>query len=106
MRTNEQQWIYIEPTREKMGAVASSHIAAEIRSRLQSQDKVRIIFAAAPSQSEMLHALGQEHGVDWTRVEAFHMDEYIGLSESAPQNFRLWLQREFFSQVPLGNIVL
>lgn len=106
MRTTEQQRIYIESTREEMGAVASSHIATEVRHRLQSQAKVRIIFAAAPSQSEMLHALAQEQDVDWTRVEAFHMDEYIGLSESAPQNFRLWLQREFFSRVPLGKVLL
>jgi glucosamine-6-phosphate deaminase len=106
MRTAERRRIYIEQTREKMGAVASSHIAAEIGHRLQLQDKVRIIFAAAPSQSEMLHALAQERGVDWTRVEAFHMDEYIGLSESAPQNFRIWLRREFFDRIPLGKIVL
>jgi glucosamine-6-phosphate deaminase len=106
MRTTKQQRIYIELTRDKMGAVASSHIAAEIRYRLQSQETVRIIFAAAPSQSEMLHALAREQGVEWTRVEAFHMDEYIGLPDSAPQNFRLWLQREFFSRVPLGKIVL
>lgn len=89
-----------------MGAVASSHIAAEIRHRLRLQEKVRIVFAAAPSQSEMLYTLAQEQGVDWTRVEAFHMDEYIGLPESAPQNFRHWLQREFFGRVSLGKIVL
>ena len=106
MRNTEEHRICIEPTREKMGTLASSHIAAEIRHRLQSQDRVRIIFAAAPSQSEMLHALAQERGVDWTRVEAFHMDEYIGLQENAPQNFRIWLQREFFSRVPLGKLVL
>lgn len=106
MRNTEQHRIYIQPTREKMGTLASSHIAAEIRHRLQLQEKVRIIFAAAPSQSEMLLALAQEQGVDWTRVEAFHMDEYIGLPDSAPQNFRFWLQREFFSRVPLGRVEL
>jgi glucosamine-6-phosphate deaminase len=106
MRQDEQLKIEIETSRKQMGAVAAAHIAAEIRHRLQHQERVRAVFAAAPSQSEMLHALAQEPNVDWQRVEAFHMDEYIGLPDNAEQNFRLWLRREFFDRVPLGRVSL
>ena len=72
-----------------MGERAASDVAAELRRRLATQPGVRMIFAAAPSQSEMLEALVAEPGIDWSRVTAFHMDEYLGLAENAPQRFGL-----------------
>lgn len=96
----------IFPTREGLGAAAAKDVAGAIRSRLLRQAFVRIIFAAAPSQSEMLHELALAEGIDWSRVEAFHMDEYIGLPVHAPQRFGNWLKREFFDKVPLGAITL
>lgn len=101
-----QQALYIEPSRVQMGELAAAHIAAEIRRRLAGQECVRMIFAAAPSQSEMLDALAKEPAIDWSRVEAFHMDEYIGLPDDAVQNFRNWLRRSFFDRVPLGRVFL
>ena len=65
-----------------------------------------MMFAAAPSQSETLHALATEPGIDWSRVTAFHMDEYLGLPPGAEQRFGNWLQREFFEAVPLGEVQL
>ena len=35
----------------------------------------------------MLERLRTAEGIDWTRVTAFHMDEYLGLSPDAPQRF-------------------
>ena len=102
----QEQRVHIEPSRERMGALAASHVASEIRSRLRSQDHVRIIFAAAPSQSELLDSLANESDLDWKRVEAFHMDEYIGLPEGASQSFRVWLRRHFFDRVSLGRVEL
>ncbi|HTD55673.1 MAG TPA: 6-phosphogluconolactonase, partial [Silvibacterium sp.] len=88
--------IHIAESRRTMGARAAADIAEEIRTLLQKQDGVRIIFAAAPSQSEMLAALCAEKDIDWSRVTAFHMDEYIGLPAGAPQRFGLWLRRAIF----------
>jgi hypothetical protein len=68
-----------------MGRQAASDVAAELRRRLATQDQVRMIFAAAPSQSPMLEALLREPGIDWGRVSAFHMDEYLGLPKT-PRN--------------------
>ena len=62
-----------------------------------------MILAAAPSQSEMLAALIQEPDIDWSRVTAFHMDEYIGLSANASQRFAHWLRRTFADHVPLAR---
>ncbi|RXH57864.1 Glucosamine-6-phosphate deaminase [Granulicella sibirica] len=77
-----------------------------MRARLSSQAKVRMIFAAAPSQSEMLAALVAAPEIEWGRVTAFHMDEYLGLAEYAPQRFGLWLRRNLFDRVTLGEVNL
>lgn len=102
----EQSAIHVCDSVAELGQLAAAHIAQEIRARLQSQPVIRMIFAAAPSQSAMLHALAKAENVDWTRVEAFHMDEYIGLPVRAPQLFGEWLNREFFSRVTLRGVYL
>ncbi len=94
--------IYVGSSRVAMGERAASDVAAELRRRLATQPGVRMIFAAAPSQSEMLEALVAEPGIDWSRVTAFHMDEYLGLAENAPQRFGLWLRRAIFDKLPFG----
>lgn len=86
----------------ELGERAAHDIAAALRSALRDQPHVRMIFAAAPSQSPMLASLLREPGIDWTRVAAFHMDEYLDLPASAPQRFGAWLKREFFLHVPLA----
>jgi glucosamine-6-phosphate deaminase len=89
-----------------MGQAAAADVGEELRRRLERQPNVRTIFAAAPSQSEMLAALCKEPGIDWARVTAFHMDEYIGLKPNAPQRFGLWLRRHLFDVVPFGAVRL
>ena len=89
-------------TRQDMGAAAAAEIAMELRRRLSSQPAVRMIFASAPSQSDVLGALVGADGIDWSRVTAFHMDEYIGLPKAAPQRFANWLDEYVFSKVPLA----
>src|SRR5215213_5888642 len=71
--------------RSTMGIAAARSVADHIRQELGVKDYINMIFAAAPSQNEMLAALIHEN-IDWTRIHAFHMDEYIGLPENAPQS--------------------
>lgn len=92
------------PTRQEMGAVAAEEIAAELRARLAVQDRVRMVFAAAPSQSDVLASLVAAEGVDWTRVVAFHMDEYIGLAPDDPARFGNWLGRYIFDLLPFAEV--
>ena len=90
---------YVYPTREEMGRAAAKDIAEKIRELMKTQPVVRMIFAAAPSQNEVLSALASED-VDFSRIDAFHMDEYIGLPSDAPQGFGSFLRERIFDKVP------
>ncbi len=94
----------ILPTRAEAGAAAAAHVTAILNSVLREQETARVIFACAPSQNEFLEALrsGSAGPIDWSRVTAFHMDEYIGLTESHPASFRNYLRNHFLSSVPVG----
>jgi glucosamine-6-phosphate deaminase len=96
--------VHVYPDRVAMGRAAAAAIAGDLRRRLARQSQVRMVFAAAPSQAEMLEALVSEPDIDWRRVTAFHMDEYIGLDAQAPQRFALWLQCHLFDRLPFGAV--
>jgi N-acetylglucosamine-6-phosphate deacetylase len=98
--------VHIAKSRSAMGARAAADIAREIRACLENQPGVRMVFAAAPSQREMLAGLREEKNIDWSRVTAFHMDEYLGLPAGAPQRFGLWLRRAIFDHLPFAAVHL
>jgi glucosamine-6-phosphate deaminase len=87
---------------ESLGKAAARDIAEAMTKTLASQPELRMIFASAPSQAETLRALAGQPGLDWGRVTAFHMDEYLGLDSGAPQRFGNWLREVLFSRVPIG----
>ena len=89
--------------RAQMGAAAARTTADIIRHLLASQPVVNMIFAAAPSQNEFLAALS-EQPIEWSRINAFHMDEYIGLNEDAPQSFARYLKEHLFDKTPFRSI--
>ena len=91
-------------TRGEMGSAAAKAAADALRSVLARQPAARMIFAAAPSQSDMLACLIKLDGIDWPRVSAFHMDEYIGLPAGAPERFAAWLDRNLFRHVPFSAV--
>jgi glucosamine-6-phosphate deaminase len=89
--------------RIQMGAAAARTTADIIRQLLTSQPVVNMIFAAAPSQNEFLAALS-EQPIEWSRINAFHMDEYIGLDEHSPQSFAFYLKEHLFDKIPFKSI--
>lgn len=91
-------------TRALMGSAAARDVADALRAALSQQDRVRMVFAAAPSQAQMLLALREAPGIDWSRVTAFHMDEYIGLPADAPQRFAQWLNDNLFDHLPFAEV--
>src|SRR5215467_15120939 len=97
---------FVGRSRVEMGQRAAEDVAAELQRKLGAQERVRMIFAAAPSQQEMLSALVSMPRIDWGRVTAFHMDEYLGLELGAPQRFGVWLRRAIFDRVPFGAVHL
>jgi glucosamine-6-phosphate deaminase len=90
--------------RASMGAAAAYMVADRIVQLLGEQEFVNIIFASAPSQNEFLAALVEQKDVDWTRINAFHMDEYIGLPENAPQKFGSFLKEKLFRHLPFHTV--
>jgi glucosamine-6-phosphate deaminase len=93
-------------SREELGRTAAREIAAAMRAHLRKQAGLRILFASAPSQESTLRALVQEPEIDWARVTAFHLDEYLGLPPDSPQRFGNWLKSVIFDRVPLGAVHL
>lgn len=83
-------------TRAELGAQAAADAAHYIARLLENRDEVNIIFASAPSQNEFLSDLCS-YDIAWQRVNAFHMDEYVGISERAPQAFGQFLRDRIFS---------
>ncbi|GAA2756632.1 6-phosphogluconolactonase [Actinopolymorpha rutila] len=98
--------VRVFPDRVSLGYAAAADVAAQLRERLSYQNSVRMVFAAAPSQQETLDALVAEVGIDWTRVTAFQMDDYIGLPQNAPQRFGQWLRQAIFDRVPFKEVHL
>lgn len=96
--------VQIYENRILLGADAARSVAEKLKSLLKKQDYVNIIFAAAPSQQEFLTFLHQEEGVEWNRINAYHMDEYIGLSDGAPQLFGNFLKERLFDKVSFHNV--
>lgn len=92
--------------RAAMGAAAAEHGAERLLGILAAQPRCRVIFAAAASQQDMFDALAGIDGVDWSRVDAFHLDEYVGLAQGDPRSFGAWLGDHIWSRVRPGRVEL
>ncbi len=88
----------IYPTKKELGEAAASHGAEEINRAIEQKGHAHIILATGASQFEMLEALVKKD-VDWSRVSAFHLDEYIGLSMEHPASFRKYLKERFIDKI-------
>lgn len=95
--------VNIYETRALMGAAAADAAAGKISELLASKEVVNIVFAAAPSQYEFLTEL-RSKPIDWSRINAFHMDEYVGVKKDAPQLFGNLLKEVIFDRVPMRNV--
>lgn len=84
--------------RPSLGKAAADQAATAIRDAIAARGQARIIAATAASQLEFLDALTNESGIDWTKVEAFHLDEYIGLPVTHPGSFRKMLMEQLVSK--------
>ena len=96
--------VHIYETRTEMGEAAAKDIKACILSLLKAKETINMIFAAAPSQNEVLASLATDSEIPWNRVNAFHMDEYIGLSADAPQGFGNFLREHLFGLADFKSV--
>ena len=90
--------------RTLMGEDAAKDIKNAIVTLLKEKEEINMIFAAAPSQNDMLKALISDKDIAWNRINAFHMDEYIGLSKDAPQGFGNFLKEHIFGLVDFKSV--
>jgi glucosamine-6-phosphate deaminase len=77
--------------RETMSRAAAHDAARALREALAARGVARIVAATGASQFAFLDALTAMPHLDWTRVEMFHLDEYVGLSIDHPASFRRYL---------------
>ena len=96
--------VQIYENRTLMGEAAARDIKAKIAELLTKKAEINMIFAAAPSQNDVLKALVEDKEIEWNRVNAYHMDEYIGLDKDAPQGFGNFLKEHIFGLVPFKSV--
>ena len=100
--------VSVLPDNESMGIAAGRDAACLFREgAADDAGEVAAIFAAAPSQDTFLARLCEEPGIDWKRVRAFHLDEYLDLERGHPNTFEKYLNEHLFDRVPIprGNIL-
>ena len=95
--------VYIFENRTQMGVAAGEKAAQIINEVIAKNGVANVVFAAAPSQNDMLESLLKQD-VDWTKVRGFHQDEYIGIDASEPAGFGNFLDRAIFKKVPFMEL--
>lgn len=93
--------VQIFQDKNSLGKAAAARGAAYIREALKKNGRANIIVATGASQFEMLSALTKESGIDWSKVNIFHLDEYIGLPEDHPAGFRKYIRERFIAHLPV-----
>jgi len=96
--------VQIAPNRRGLGKAAGQAVAEKMKTLLKEKDQLFMVFASAPSQNEFLDTLSRIPGIDWGKVTAFHLDEYVGLPDTAPQNFGVFLRKRLFEKVHPGQV--
>lgn len=95
--------VKIFDSRKQMGEAVATAVSECIHTLLKKQPFVNIIFGAAPSQNEFFEALLKKD-IDWSRLNAFHMDEYVNLASDAPQGFGNFLKERLFNLAPFHTV--
>ena len=86
------------------GRAAASDVAEAMRELATLNGSLAMVFASAPSQLDLLEALGAQPDLPWQEVRAFHLDEYVGIDSAAPQSFARFLRERLFDKVEPGEV--
>lgn len=90
-------------TRAEMGKAAAEDAAKRINAIIAEKGEANLVFAAAPSQNDLLENLLKQD-IDWTKVRGFHQDEYVGIDANEPAGFGNFLRRAIFDKVPFMEL--
>lgn len=91
--------VKVAKNRDELGRIGCEAVVNRIVDVLKKKKNISIIFASAPSQNEFLTYLKQETCLDWQRIRAFNMDEYVGIDPSASQGFGNFLNTHLYQEV-------
>lgn len=94
------------PDKNALASAAAEQAANTIRRAIAERGSARMIAATGASQFEFLERLTAAPDIDWTRVEMFHLDEYLGLSASHPASFRKYLRERLINKVGISRFHL
>ena len=89
----------------ELGKAAAAYSAEIINEAIARKGKARIVLSTGASQFDTIKAL-IETGIDWSKVEMFHLDEYIGLPETHPASFRKYLKERFLNKINIKQAYL
>lgn len=95
--------VYIHDTRESMGEHAARDFADYVAKIQKKKKEINIVFAAAPSQNDFLRSLAFETDIDWSKVNVFHMDEYVGIGIDEEQSFAKFVKNHVVDRFPVKN---
>ena len=96
--------VQIYASLDALGAAAARQAAGVIQDAIAQSGRARIVIATGNSQLALIDALVRQEGVDWNRVAAFHMDEYVGISRDHPASFRKWIRTRVEERVRPGTM--
>jgi glucosamine-6-phosphate deaminase len=94
--------IEVHADRPAVGRAAAAEVAAVLREEVAAHGTAAAIFASAPSQNEFLAALRADVTLPWSKITAFHLDEFVGVSQGHPRSFRRFLKERLFDHVPVA----
>ncbi|MCW2860597.1 MAG: Glucosamine/galactosamine-6-phosphate isomerase [Actinoallomurus sp.] len=86
--------VAIHPSPDALGAAAAEAFATAVGDALRSRPTVAVILATGNSQLPFFASLRSRSDVDWSRIDVFHMDEYLGMSPDHPASFRRYLHEQ------------
>lgn len=94
-------YLNIAKNPDELGKNAAKYVADSLNDIIARNGYARVVLSTGASQFETLRHLVEDHDVDWSKVEMFHLDEYVGLPETHVASFRKYLKERFISKVNL-----
>jgi glucosamine-6-phosphate deaminase len=98
--------VSVSPDSRTLARAAAREVASRIRAAIADRGHARIVAATGTSQIEFLDQLTRAADLDWSRVELFHLDEYVGLPETHPASFRKYLRERLIQPAGIERIHL
>lgn len=95
--------VEIHPDAQALGEAAAAAATDTLRGAIAARGSARVVLATGNSQLPLFAALRRASGIDWKRVEVFHMDEYLGIDEGHPASFRRFLREHVIEPFSIGR---